>query len=85
MLLYSCGFFPTLEQNCKKRIAMKHLLRFLVVSVCIFSALRMRADSHELFSRSFTIIRPAYDLIEVFRLGALDILPALSDYVFHNG
>jgi len=45
---------------------MKHLLRFLLVGLCMLSALQMQADTHDLFSRSFTIIRPAYDLIEVF-------------------
>lgn len=45
---------------------MKHLLRFLIVALCMLSALQISAENHELYSRSFTILRPAYDLIEVF-------------------
>lgn len=45
---------------------MKHPLRLVLIALCAFSALSTQAEQHDLYSRSFTILRPAYDLIEVF-------------------
>ncbi len=66
LLLYSCAFFPKLEQNLEKRTSMKHLLRFLLALTCMLCTLHVSAEIHNLDSRSFTILRPAYDLIETF-------------------
>jgi len=44
---------------------MKHQLHFLVMCLLLCGA-SLYADTHNLYSRSFTILRPVYDLIEVF-------------------
>ena len=62
MILYSPSFFPTLEQNLQKRVFMKHLLRPLLL--CILNVCVIYAETHNNYSRSFTVLRPAYDLIE---------------------
>lgn len=43
---------------------MKHLLSLVSISF-IFTACTLYAETHNNYSRSFTILRPAYDLIEV--------------------
>lgn len=45
---------------------MKHQRHFLLLILCMLCVTQTYAETHDLFSRSFTQLRPAYDLIEVF-------------------